>query len=473
MLFHENKNPSRWARDRGAPQRGLRKLCGCSRKNWPKCSHPWHFNYKPRGGKAWRFSLDAEIGQRIESKTEAETLASDIRAAINAGTFVRAADRRKAGAVTPTDTLSVEQLGATYFAKYTSRKSGKPLSRNERYRWNLIMRTSIDRANGTTVRFGELDARTVTRHDVEAFKAAHSVVRTETFPDCRGRRQTWHRGGPVGVNRCLGRLRAFYGWAVKGDYVTASPFRKGSESVAELFGEAKRERRLQPAHGERQGEQERLFAAANPHLQALIVAALETACRVGELLSLQWHQVRWDLNEIHLPAKKTKALRRRDLPMSQALQAVLQMRRQDPAGQDYPPEAYVFGDVAGRRVRSVKTAWANAVLKAHGIEPKREKNGRLTAVCQAQLAAIDLNFHDLRRESGSRFLEHGMAPHYVQAFLDHANLSTTSRYLNITSQGMHAALKRVEERRDFSHGGTGRTEARRQGADGTPPIEPG
>jgi site-specific recombinase XerD len=38
---------------------------------------------------------------------------------------------------------------------------------------------------------------------------------------------------------------------------------------------------------------------------------------------------------------------------------------------------------------------------------------------------INLNFHDLRREAGSRFLEHGMAPHFVQAFLDHANLSTT------------------------------------------------
>jgi len=213
MLFHENKNPSRWARDRGAPQRGLRKLCGCSRKNWPKCSHPWHFNYKPRGGKAWRFSLDAEIGQRIESKTEAETLASDIRAAINAGTFVRAADRRKAGAVTPTDTLSVEQLGATYFAKYTSRKSGKPLSRNERYRWNLIMRTSIDRANGTTVRFGELDARTVTRHDVEAFKAAHDVVGSvvvrlyEAFGGT-AEEVTVRLGFPVtGVNECDGLER--------------------------------------------------------------------------------------------------------------------------------------------------------------------------------------------------------------------------------------------------------------------------
>ena len=64
-----------------------------------------------------------------------------------------------------------------------------------------------------------------------------------------------------------------------------------------------------------------------------------------------------------------------------------------------------------------------------------------------RVAAIDLIFHDLRRESGSRFPEHGMAPHYVQAFLDHANLTTTSRYLNITSQGMHSALKRVEDER--------------------------
>src|SRR5207245_3183617 len=108
-------------------------------------------------------------------------------------------------------------------------------------------------------------------------------------------------------------------------------------------------------HGEQQGEQERAFNAANPHQQRLIVAALETACRVGELLSLQWHQVRWDLNEIHLPAKKTKALRRRDLPMSQALRGVLEMRRHDPAGHEYPAEAYVFGDAAGHRVKSVQT----------------------------------------------------------------------------------------------------------------------
>jgi hypothetical protein len=34
-------------------------------------------------------------------------------------------------------------------------------------------------------------------------------------------------------------------------------------------------------------EEGRLLAAAGPHLQALIVAALETGCRLGELLTMQ------------------------------------------------------------------------------------------------------------------------------------------------------------------------------------------
>jgi hypothetical protein len=40
-----------------------------------------------------------------------------------------------------------------------------------------------------------------------------------------------------------------------------------------------------------------------------------------------------------------------------------------------------------------------------------------------------------------------MAPNFVQKFLDHANISTTSRYLKVDRQGMHAALKRFEEAR--------------------------
>jgi integrase len=49
-----------------------------------------------------------------------------------------------------------------------------------------------------------------------------------------------------------------------------------------------------------------------------------------------------------------------------------------------------------------------------------------TAACR-RAEIVGLNFHDLRREAGSRLLESGMPEHYVLRFLDHANLSTTSQ----------------------------------------------
>ena len=49
------------------------------------------------------------------------------------------------------------------------------------------------------------------------------------------------------------------------------------------------------------------------------------------------------------------------------------------------------------------------VLKAHGHLPAWEKGGKnqLSAESRAAYRAINLKFHDLRRESGSRVLESG------------------------------------------------------------------
>jgi integrase len=281
----------------------------------------------------------------------------------------------------------------------------------------------------------------VTRHDIEAFRRAHLEPRPVTVTNKKGHTYLARRGGIAAVRGCLGRLRAFFSWAVVEDHALASPFRKGGVAVKGLFiDEPPRERRLDT------GEWERLFAAANPHLHALMTAAIETGCRIGELLSLRWQQVRFDLNEIHLRAKDTKAQRARDLPMSQRFRALLEMRRVDRDGREWPASSYVFGDDAtGERIKSVKTAWETARLRAYGHVVKREKNGRLTPECRRQLSAINLRFHDLRREAGSRFLEGGMAANYVQKFLDHAKLSTTSRYLNVNRDGLHAALERFEE----------------------------
>jgi hypothetical protein len=73
--------------------------------------------------------------------------------------------------------------------------------------------------------------------------------------------------------------------------------------------------------------------------------------------------------------------------------------------------------------------------------------GQYAVAVSRRAEIVGLNFHDLRREAGSRLLESGMPEHHVQRFLDHATLSTTSRDLRITRRGMHEALGRVEERR--------------------------
>jgi integrase len=220
---------------------------------------------------------------------------------------------------------------------------------------------------------------------------------------------------------CLLRPRVFYNWALANDHVTQTPFKRGTATVIHMFEETERDRRLEP------GEEERPLPACSPHLRLLVAAALETCCRVSELLTLQWKHVRFDLNEIRLRSENTKARRMRVLPMSQRVQALLDMRRHDPSGQLWGPDAFVFGNAVGECIHSVDTAW--------------------TAACR-RAEIVGLNFHDLRREAGSRLLEGGMPVHYVQRFLDHANLSTTSRYLKTTRRGMHEALARVEARRN-------------------------
>jgi integrase len=68
-----------------------------------------------------------------------------------------------------------------------------------------------------------------------------------------------------------------------------------------------RDRRLQP------GEEERLSAAAKPPLQAVILFALETAARQGEIVGLTWKHV--DLNSRTAYLADTKTGEPRKLPL--------------------------------------------------------------------------------------------------------------------------------------------------------------
>jgi integrase len=158
----------------------------------------------------------------------------------------------------------------------------------------------------------------------------------------------------------------------------------------------------------------------------VITAMLDTACRPGEVLTLQWADVSLTRRELTIRAEKEKTRRERVIPISSRLLAILEMRQHDLAGRELPPDAYVFGDPFGCRVKSVREAWKGAAKKA-GLH--------------------DFQLRDLRHEAGSRFDEAGMPIIYVSTMLGHSNLSTTSRYLNINRRGLHLAMRTFDATR--------------------------
>ncbi len=262
-----------------------------------------------------------------------------------------------------------------------------------------------------------------------------------TLEDYRAVRRA--AGATVGCNRSLALLRAAFNWAIRMGYVERTPFMRGTQAVVKLSRELPRRRRLEP------GEAARLLAAcSSPHLRGLVEAALETGCRGGELLSLQWHQVRADPRpELVMMASKTKNRRDRRIPISTRLAPVLAMRRSGPDGRPHPPTAYVFGNEVGQRVTSVRRIWQAAVLRAHGHRPTYNPHTRtLTPDCRALLQTINLHFHDLRREAGSRWLDGGVPLSTIRDWLGHANIAQTGTYLESTCAGQHDAMRAFEAR---------------------------
>jgi integrase len=396
----------------------LRKICTHGRRRWAKCGCPWHFSFKWKGVHH-RFSLDKHLGRHVESKSEAADEAATIRIAIKAGRFGQTAPTRA--------TLTLAQLLDT-FARERHRTRA-----NDRSLVTVITSAVLTLPTGEARRFGDWLVADLTTGALEQFR----TVRTQRTPQptAHGVRMV---GGPVGVNRALSFLRRVCNWAILQGYMETSPFKRGTVTAVTLPREAKRTRRL------REGEAEALLAACGPHLRAVVECALATGMRRGEILGLRWRDVQG--RELRLPAASTKTRTGRTIPISTRLAAILECRKLDPAGAPLPPEAFVFGDSLGHQVKDVGRAWESAVLRAHGRTPGYTRTANLDAASRAALAAIDLHFHDLRREAGSRWLEGGVALHTIRDWLGHVSIAQTSTYLAGTMTSQHNAMAAFEAR---------------------------
>ncbi len=166
-----------------------------------------------------------------------------------------------------------------------------------------------------------------------------------------------------------------------------------------------RQRRLRP------GEEEVLLAACSAscatYLHSLVVMAIETGMRFGELVSITWDNVDLSARTVHLP--DTKNGHPRTVPLStRALEAI----RAVPSGY----EGRVFTGKPG----SIRAAFG-AGLKRSGV-------------------GSDLRFHDLRHEAVTRLFEKGLNPIEVGMISGHRSMSMLQRYTHMRPEGLLSRL---------------------------------
>jgi integrase len=257
--------------------RGLRKRCGCPRKNWPKCPHPWHFNFK-WNGEHYRFSLDREVGHPITSKTDAEKEADRIRTAIREGRF-------RQQHVVELVARSADTLTFRQFAEIWKAKRGGELVRPKDNDYRIEKVKAFVLSGPQPTAFGDKPLSSITTDDIEAFRESRKAEGLSA----------------VTVNHDLKLLRKMFNWGIRKGYMERTPFKVGSESAITLQREIPRDWRF-----ESEDDEPKLLRAANPHLRLVLIALLDTAARLGEILSLQWKDVNLERRELVIRAESRR-----------------------------------------------------------------------------------------------------------------------------------------------------------------------
>lgn len=173
-----------------------------------------------------------------------------------------------------------------------------------------------------------------------------------------------------------------------------------------------RKRRLEP------GEEEVLLSACaesgSKYLAPLVILAIETGMRLGELASITWRNV--DLQKRTVYLADTKNGSARSVPLSTRAVRVLEEMPLSITGRVFAP-----------KVGSMKIAFRNALHKA-----------RDGSACGSFL--VSLRFHDLRHEAVSRLLEMGLNPLEVGMVSGHKTLAMLQRYANLRVASISAKL---------------------------------
>jgi len=197
-------------------------------------------------------------------------------------------------------------------------------------------------------------------------------------------------------NKVLTILKHMFTKAVEWDMVESETLKR-VRKVKLLRDDSKRLRYLSIE------ECQTLINSCDPHLKPVVITALNTGMRKGEILNLKWDNI--DLRHGFILLDITKNGERREIPINDTLRQSLQAitRRLD------IPHTF-YDHVTGNRYQDVKRSFKTALRKA-GIR--------------------DFHFHDLRHTFASHLIMAGIDITTVKELLGHKTLTMTLRYSHL------------------------------------------
>jgi integrase len=207
------------------------------------------------------------------------------------------------------------------------------------------------------------------------------------------------------INRDLEALRHILFWAAEEGLLLANPL-----AHLRLVPERRRPRTVISL-----AEECKLLAACAPHLGSIIVAAVDTGMRRGELLHQRWEHIDFNRKVLFVTRSKTAGGQGREIPLTERVYSLLVSKRQ--------PEGLVF-TFQNRPIKAVKTAWKAAIRRA---------------------CIRYYRFHDLRHAFNSRLMEAGVIQDVRRVLMGHSTgEDVNSIYTHVELPIKREAIRKLE-----------------------------
>jgi integrase len=215
---------------------------------------------------------------------------------------------------------------------------------------------------------------------------------------------------PVRANRVLAWTKRLFNWAAMRDLIETNP----AQYVERPTDEQSRERVLSDA------ELVAIWQAVDPATDfgAIIRLLVLTGARRSEIADLRWSELAEDLSSVRLPASRTKNALPFELPLSTQAKAILAGRHRI-VGRDY-----AFGQ---RGAKGGFSGFGRCKARLDARIARANAEGRLgRSLADGEKPGPDdalkpWRIHDIRRAVVTGMNEIGIAPHIVEAVVNHVS----------------------------------------------------